>query len=525
MKRILPLLALLVAALAVQAQPVSPCYMEKFDNGVALYNNHNYAAAKNSFVSSKSCPHPDTKKADEWIAKCEKALKKNEDAAYESCTSVEKCDSYLAKYPNGRYTAEVNAKKQKLQSEDAAYKSCSSVQKCEEYLNNYPNGRYVAEVREILQELQAEAKRNAEDEAYGKCTSVERCNDYLSLYPNGRYVAEVKQKRQNLQAEAGRKAEDEAYGKCKSVEKCNEYLSLYPNGRYVAEVKQKRQNLQAEADRKTEDEAYRNCKSVSQCVAYLQQYPQGRYVDKVEALRDSLGSCGIVKDYDGNQYKTVRIGKQCWMAENLRTEHYPDGKEIAAGFIFDNKLQCYKYKYSFGKGYFYFPNGLPIYAEEYGLLYNWEAARYKFEEGSANGNKKPSICPYGWHLPSWAEWQQLEKAVRDNPMYNYDNKPVVRKALASAYGWCKSDRDPMQVGNTQYANNVTGFNAPPAGSFERLSPHVKFFGNEAGFWSSTEDSEGLVMLFKINYYYAYPSSPIKDNTLKCRGHSVRCVRD
>ena len=118
----------------------------------------------------------------------------------------------------------------------------------------------------------------------------------------------------------------------------------------------------------------------------------------------------------------------------------------------------------------------------------------------------------------------MEKFDNGVALYNNHNY-AVRKALASAYGWCKSDRDPMQVGNTQYANNVTGFNAPPAGSFSRLSPHVQFFGNEAGFWSSTEDSEGLVMLFKINYYYAYPSSPIEDNTLKCIGHSVRCVRD
>ncbi len=207
---------LLLAALTVAAQNYSPCYKEKYAEGVSLYNNGRYSEAKAKFVAAKGCPMPNAKEADTWIGKCNKAIEETEKArqeleAFESCKSVEACNRYLDRYPNGKYVTQVQQKKQELQAEDDAYKGCSSIEKCDEYLKNYPNGRYVS--------LATDMKINLleEDNAYANCTTVEKCDEYLKKYPKGRYVAEVKRKRnvEQEKEESKRKAEEAAAAKRK----------------------------------------------------------------------------------------------------------------------------------------------------------------------------------------------------------------------------------------------------------------------------------------------------------------------
>ncbi|MCX6280078.1 MAG: T9SS type A sorting domain-containing protein [Bacteroidetes bacterium] len=90
-------------------------------------------------------------------------------------------------------------------------------------------------------------------------------------------------------------------------------------------------------------------------------------------------------DYDNNHYTIVGIGAQIWMAENLKSAHYPDGTAAA---YYDYNLD---------------PNNSLI----YGRLYAWSPAM----NGAASSNTNPSnvqgICPNGWRLPSEAEWQQF----------------------------------------------------------------------------------------------------------------------
>ncbi|RPH26049.1 MAG: hypothetical protein EHM93_19745 [Bacteroidales bacterium] len=92
-----------------------------------------------------------------------------------------------------------------------------------------------------------------------------------------------------------------------------------------------------------------------------------------------------VIDYDGNTYRTIKIGNQIWMAENLRSTHYSDGSPIP-NFTYNNSEAD---------------------AETYGRLYSWAAVM----KGSASSNSNPSnvqgVAPLGWHVPSRAEWQQL----------------------------------------------------------------------------------------------------------------------
>ena len=92
-----------------------------------------------------------------------------------------------------------------------------------------------------------------------------------------------------------------------------------------------------------------------------------------------------ITDYDGNVYKTIKIGNQTWMAENLESTRYSDGTPI--------ENFCY--------------NSDTAYAKQYGRLYRWAAAMKSAASSSSNPSRVQGASPLGWHLPSDAEWQQL----------------------------------------------------------------------------------------------------------------------
>jgi uncharacterized protein (TIGR02145 family) len=92
-----------------------------------------------------------------------------------------------------------------------------------------------------------------------------------------------------------------------------------------------------------------------------------------------------VTDYDGNTYKTVRIGDQIWMAENLRTTHYSDGTPVQ-NFIYNNEETN---------------------VSKYGRLYRWAAAMRNATSSNSNPSGIQGVSPVGWHIPSNAEWLEL----------------------------------------------------------------------------------------------------------------------
>jgi uncharacterized protein (TIGR02145 family) len=92
-----------------------------------------------------------------------------------------------------------------------------------------------------------------------------------------------------------------------------------------------------------------------------------------------------VIDYDGNVYKTVKIGSQTWMAENLKSTHYSDGTPIES-FAYNNDTS---------------------HARVYGRLYRWSAAMGEAASSTTNPSGVQGASPVGWHIPSDAEWQVL----------------------------------------------------------------------------------------------------------------------
>lgn len=99
-----------------------------------------------------------------------------------------------------------------------------------------------------------------------------------------------------------------------------------------------------------------------------------------------------ISDIDGNVYKTIEIGTQTWMAENLRTTRYNDNTEIPLITDKDEWGQLVS------PGYCWYENNRQIF-ETYGAYYNW----YTVYTGK--------LCPSGWHVPSDEEWKTLEMVL------------------------------------------------------------------------------------------------------------------
>ena len=107
----------------------------------------------------------------------------------------------------------------------------------------------------------------------------------------------------------------------------------------------------------------------------------------------SFAANEMIIDIEGNKYKTVKIGTQTWMAENLKTSKYSDGTAITN--VTDNT----NWSNLTTGAWSYYSNDAANNAK-YGKLYNWYAV-----SPTTNGNK--NVCPSGWYVPTDAEWTVL----------------------------------------------------------------------------------------------------------------------
>ena len=219
--------------------------------------------------------------------------------------------------------------------------------------------------------------------------------------------------------------------------------------------------------------------------------------------------CGThkVKDIEGNEYKTIKIGEQCWMAENLRTTHYSNGTTIEMGPSTSTET-----------AYRCAPNNDGDNVATYGYLYNWVAVMNGAASSDANPSGVQGICPVGWHVPSDAEWTQLETYVMSQTDYQCSGS-YIAKALASTAGW-NTNGTTCAVGNIPDDNNKTGFSAFPAGGY--YSNRYANFGNSASLWSATQYSDSEAYRHRLDYDNA---SVYKNYQGKSDGFSVRCVRN
>ncbi len=224
---------------------------------------------------------------------------------------------------------------------------------------------------------------------------------------------------------------------------------------------------------------------------------------------DACAGVTTVKDYDDNTYHTLALGKQCWMKENMRTTHYAQGADIPLGNGTSSTT-----------AYRYYPNGNSSNVSTYGYLYNWPAAMHGASSSGSNPSGVQGICPNGWHVPSDAEWIQLENYLGTQNHYICGGTNTsVAKSLASTTGW-NYHSNTCAVGNDQTDNNSTGFNALPGGYYN--GPYVEF-GNCAYFWSTTELSNTNVFSRYLSYGAASIIKGYYDP--KLLAIPVRCLKD
>lgn len=216
-----------------------------------------------------------------------------------------------------------------------------------------------------------------------------------------------------------------------------------------------------------------------------------------------------IEDIDGNEYYTVLIGNQCWLRENLKTKHFADGTPIERGLTL-----------SLNNAHWYYPENDANNETSYGLLYNWKAISC---EGVQPENpftcQELQLCPYGWHIPEKSDWEQLVEHIQLQFCYQSDDKPLsVAKCLAADANWQYSNIE-TAVGNNTSENNLANFAAMPAG-FLNLS--YTACGDNANFWSGTENVDNKAWGFNLNYN----SSEGRFITAKqYSGFSIRCIKD
>jgi uncharacterized protein (TIGR02145 family) len=204
---------------------------------------------------------------------------------------------------------------------------------------------------------------------------------------------------------------------------------------------------------------------------------------------------GSMTDQQGNVYKTIVIGTQEWMAENLKTTIYRNGNAIAN--VIDGNQWA---GLSTGAWCNYENNSQ--YDCPYGKLYNWYAVA-----------DPRNVCPTGWHVPTDAEWSVLIN-------YLDPNADGGNNITNNAGGKLKSTGLQYWLSPNQDATNETGFSGLPAGNRLSNGPFngVGYYGN---WWSSTE-------YFPPNAwvrYLDYSIGGVLRTTSFMDGLSVRCLRD
>jgi len=251
------------------------------------------------------------------------------------------------------------------------------------------------------------------------------------------------------------------------------------------------------------------------------KYNVNNQVDSVIFYSPTTGSSTTVTDYDGNIYNTVTIGTQVWMKENLKSTHYANGTAIPLV----NTNSAWDALTTTSKAYCWYNDDIANKAT-YGALYTWAAVMNDAASVTANPSGVQGVCPTGWHLPSDAEWFQMENYLADNG-YNYDGttgggRDKIAKALASTSGW-NSSPSFGAVGNTDYPTyrNKSGFTALPGGyrNYNGSFFNIGYLGN---WWSATEYDAYSTWYRGISYSSSYV---VRSYNYREVGFSVRCVRD
>jgi len=210
--------------------------------------------------------------------------------------------------------------------------------------------------------------------------------------------------------------------------------------------------------------------------------------DKTTAVFNTSVTYGQLTDQDGNTYKTITIGTQTWMAENLRTTKYNDGSIIPN--VSDNTSWRNLKSGAFCN--YNNTSSLDTIAT-YGRLYNWY---------SINTQK---LAPVGWHVPNDVEWKQLIDYLGES-----SSAAIKLKEKGNTH-WS----------NPNTGNNESGFTALPGGSRNFNGVFGTIYND--GYWWTASEVNSLLSWYRgmVSSYNTVGRSTYEKNV----GFSVRCIKD
>jgi uncharacterized protein (TIGR02145 family) len=208
-------------------------------------------------------------------------------------------------------------------------------------------------------------------------------------------------------------------------------------------------------------------------------------------IEDYTGQIGTVIDIDNNIYPTIGIGTQIWMAENLATSRLNNGTEIP------NIIQDSIWVKTLKPAYCIYENDTQNYKKDFGLLYSFYSV------------KSDILCPDGWRVPTYKDWNKLAQFVG---------------GLDKAGGKLKEMDGVLWEGTNYGFDNAYNFNALPGG-YRWIGWTLTHFLDRGltGYWW-TADS--------VDYTYATGFS-IKNSSLtlskeklkKLNAVSIRCIKN
>jgi len=207
---------------------------------------------------------------------------------------------------------------------------------------------------------------------------------------------------------------------------------------------------------------------------------------------------------DKKTYKTVIIGEQVWMAENLNynakgSKCYAEG---VSGVSADSSAKnCAKY----------------------GRMYDWKTAMAlpaNCNESECNSQiskpKHTGICPSGWHIPGNADWNALMKFINPSCSSNNNTCTGAGAKLKATSGW---NVNPYKISGNGTDNY--GFSALPSGEGDDNS-YFDNIGNNSSWWSSPENNNNFAYILNVSHL---DENAYKYDNGKFRLFSVRCLQD
>lgn len=231
------------------------------------------------------------------------------------------------------------------------------------------------------------------------------------------------------------------------------------------------------------------------------EYTEEGYALYSKSLQCETGSPNCLTDVrqGGRNYRTVTIGKQTWMAENLDFQVNDNAITGAKSFCYDLKeMNC----------------------RIHGRIYNWYAL---FDGTVAEGTQ--GICPGGWHIPTDHEWTILEMS-----------QGLAASDTAIMQDWRGTHAPHMRLTDSTWGagylemndDNKSGFSIIPGGVWDGLENSFSGINDDASFWTSTSVdpsiSSGVNAAIKRKFGPDQAGSR-RDWHHKVNGYSLRCIKN